>query len=534
MQRFEEDWLRKSGGFWRAFKPYFLTKEVGVHQMDVNWRSLQMIQIREHERNVVIQQFGMPPELLGVLESSNRATIGAADYLFSRYVVQPRLEMWRGVLQDKLVPEFDERLILDYVSPVRADETLQLQAATAAPHTLTVDEWRALQGQTPLDDDKGTVHIFSAGLTEHVMGEEPDPVVPLVPAPGSAPPPMPGEMPGDDEDHEPDEDEQDDGGEAAYRHERKAWRSALADDLAVLPEPESETHLKALADDPADLPEPSREAARFEPSLARALVRLWSENASLASLEALEGQLGRGDEDGVVATVTGIENRGLVVLVEPTLRRVFRRGAQVGARPLRALGVQVRGPVSALDLEATNPAAVQWARTHAGALVLGSAEVRERVRQLIVRSQEQQIDVRQLARLIRDQVGLTPRQSQAVIAFRARLVEEGVEAEALMRRVTRYADAQRRMRALTIARTETIGALNQGQQELWRVAVRDGHIRPDLMQRVWITTPDERLEFQCEALEGKHVEIDEEFAPGVMAPPLHPNCRCAVGLARTQ
>lgn len=192
VERFEEDWMGKSQGFWRAFKPYFLSREVGVKELDQNFRSLTLVQIREQERNAVIQQFGMPPELLGVIENSNRATINAADYLFSRYVVQPRLEFLRCILQERMVPEFDERLILDYVNPVQKDEEHQLKAAAAAPWSRSVDEWREMQGLPPLADKKGEVHIFSGTVKEHTMGEEPEPPpVPLLP-PGTnplAPPP---------------------------------------------------------------------------------------------------------------------------------------------------------------------------------------------------------------------------------------------------------------------------------------------------------------------------------------------------------
>jgi hypothetical protein len=50
---------------------------------------------------------------------------------------------------------------------------------------------------------------------------------------------------------------------------------------------------------------------------------------------------------------------------------------------------------------------------------------------------------------------------------------------------------------------------------------------------VWIVTDDERLEVRCEALDGVQVPLGAAFVSGVQAPPLHPNCRCAVGLSTT-
>lgn len=177
IKRLEEDWLSRSAGFWKAFKPYFMTREIGVHELDQNFRAMQLVQLREFERNTIIQVFGMPPELLGVIENSNRATISAADYLFARYVLQPRLEFMRAALQERLVPEYDERLIIDYVSPIQKDEQAEQQAAAVAPWSLSVDEWRKRIGEDPLPDGKGEVHVFPNAVKEHTMGEA-DPLPP--------------------------------------------------------------------------------------------------------------------------------------------------------------------------------------------------------------------------------------------------------------------------------------------------------------------------------------------------------------------
>jgi hypothetical protein len=138
----EQNWLNRSQGFWRAFRPFFLRRAVEVTKFDHNFRNIQLTSLRQHQRDTIMQTFGLPPEIMGVIESSNRATIESADHLFSKYVIVPRLESIRSQLQQKLVPEYDERLILDYVSPVQEDKERQLKAAQIAPWALTVDEWR--------------------------------------------------------------------------------------------------------------------------------------------------------------------------------------------------------------------------------------------------------------------------------------------------------------------------------------------------------------------------------------------------------
>lgn len=157
--RIEKDWTDKNQGFWRAFRPYFMTREVGIHQFDQNFQQMQLIELLKHERDVIIQVFGFPPELFGILESSNRATIEAAEMLFARWCVEPRLEFLRSELQACLVPEYDERLILDYESPVEEDKEFALKAMQAQPATVRVNEWRELQDLDPIDGPEGEMFL---------------------------------------------------------------------------------------------------------------------------------------------------------------------------------------------------------------------------------------------------------------------------------------------------------------------------------------------------------------------------------------
>jgi len=164
VSRLEERWTQATQGFWRAFRPFFLRKAVEVKVFEQNFQNIQMTQLQDHQRDTILQTFGIPPEIMGVLSSSNRATIEAAEYLFMEYVVVPRLEFLRQQLQSRLVPEYDERLILDYVAPTRSDKSLELDAAKAAPWALSMDEWRELQGFAEKEDGSGSVHMIPASL----------------------------------------------------------------------------------------------------------------------------------------------------------------------------------------------------------------------------------------------------------------------------------------------------------------------------------------------------------------------------------
>jgi hypothetical protein len=124
----------------------------------------------------------------------------------------PRGEFQRTYFQEKLLPEFDERLIIDFVNPTPSDPDFLLKAAQAEPQTLRINEWRDLQGLDDLDDGSGELFLVkSMGMKaiesfEEVQQDEADLIAPLDPfgQPGA-----PAEEPEDDppEDDDPEEED---------------------------------------------------------------------------------------------------------------------------------------------------------------------------------------------------------------------------------------------------------------------------------------------------------------------------------------
>lgn len=185
VRRMEQGWNARAQGFWKSFKPFFMGRAIDVKELDQNLRAQQFVQLRQFQRDTVIQVFGVSPEILGIVGAgANRATITIAEYIYGRRVLVPRLEFLRAVMQERLVPEFDERIVLDYVSPVTKDAELELDAAKAMPAALSIDEWRARMGEEPLPDGKGEVHLASP-LLQPTNFDEPEEEPPLPPGAGN-------------------------------------------------------------------------------------------------------------------------------------------------------------------------------------------------------------------------------------------------------------------------------------------------------------------------------------------------------------
>lgn len=159
-------WNQRLQGFWNAKKVHFINQKIDVQQIGLDFRELQLVELRTWERDLMIQTFGIPPEVLGVIENSNRATIDSADYLFTSKCVVPRIEVIRGVLQYHLLPLYadSEGLYLDYENPVEEDSDFKRQVYAQAPYAFRVDEHRALAGDAELDGGQGQVFVSPLGM----------------------------------------------------------------------------------------------------------------------------------------------------------------------------------------------------------------------------------------------------------------------------------------------------------------------------------------------------------------------------------
>lgn len=187
-RRLEVAWLQKHQGFFKAFKPAFISAEIDVKELGGNMKQTATKELREFERDTILQVYGAPPELFGVIENSNRATIDAADFLFAKHLMVPRLELIRSVLQEQLIPDFDERIILDYETPVEEDKEYHLNAAKAAPWALTIDEWREMMCREELPDGAGKMHMVPFNMAPMKRIEEmPEPEPAPTPAPAMDP-----------------------------------------------------------------------------------------------------------------------------------------------------------------------------------------------------------------------------------------------------------------------------------------------------------------------------------------------------------
>lgn len=159
-------------------------------------------------------------------------------------------------------------------------------------------------------------------------------------------------------------------------------------------------------------------------------------------------------------------------------------------------------------------------------------ETRAAIRGVIERAIREGMPPYDAARLIRGMVGLNLQQAQAMLNFRAGLIDLGLRMEQVDRRVEMYVARKIRERALLIARTEIYDALNAGKLSSWREALRRGVI-PKTTKKRLVVAQDERTCPVCAPLYGQTRALSKPFetsrGPRQM-PPFHPRCRCTAVL----
>ncbi len=211
-----------------------------------------------------------------------------------------------------------------------------------------------------------------------------------------------------------------------------------------------------------------------------------------------------------------------------------------------------------------NDRAVRRARENEYKLVQGYAvEQREKTRAVLTEGLARGANPREMARDLRDGLGLTPDQDQHVRNYRRSLEQGdwnkalgyelsvgrtdrtvsrlqrdggGLSAKQIDDAVDRYRTNKINHRAEVIARTEALRSANEGSADLFRQAIERGDIDADQMITTWHAGPgtaDARAMHQ--AMDGKSVKVGQMFIlpdgtqmphPGVGPVEHVANCRC--------
>lgn len=153
--RLKEEWSQKYAGVFKAFQTHFTSSKINVAQLSQTFADMQVLELRKQMRDNILEGWGYPKELLGILDNANRSTIDTAEFRKERYIIEPARELVRHVLQLRFMPEWDERGLVEYDTEVPEDREFVLKVVTTRQAAFTDDEVRHLAGRAPLPDGAG-------------------------------------------------------------------------------------------------------------------------------------------------------------------------------------------------------------------------------------------------------------------------------------------------------------------------------------------------------------------------------------------
>lgn len=157
--RFQAAWNDRHRGLGNAHKIGIIPRDVTVQKLVDSQREMDFTESRKNLRDGVNAHFGVPPEILGIVENSNRATATQAKIIYAENVLTPRLLARQDAINMQLLIAWGEDLLWEFDDIVPEDTEFRLQMSNAGLQgsAIMVDEWREQNGFEPLPNNAGKV-----------------------------------------------------------------------------------------------------------------------------------------------------------------------------------------------------------------------------------------------------------------------------------------------------------------------------------------------------------------------------------------
>ncbi len=163
VKRFRETWLDKFAGVFRSHGVEVLKAPKDGHlptvnKLSDNMKDLDMINGRTFTRDAIMEHFGVPREIMGITQNSNRATADAAQYIYAKNVLWPRLMQRQDAINLQLLPSYGDNLYWEYDDVIPHDVEFDKSIAMEGWQNgmLTKNESKELLGMET--DDKGNIY----------------------------------------------------------------------------------------------------------------------------------------------------------------------------------------------------------------------------------------------------------------------------------------------------------------------------------------------------------------------------------------
>ena len=133
-ERFRAEWLDRFKGVDKSHGMATVAGDVRFEKLSEGMKDLDMVEGRTYLRDACLEHFGVPREIMGITESSNRATSEAAQFIYAQTVLTPEIRTREHAINEQLLPAFDP------------DGTLVWRFDAIVPRNEEFDKAKALEG----------------------------------------------------------------------------------------------------------------------------------------------------------------------------------------------------------------------------------------------------------------------------------------------------------------------------------------------------------------------------------------------------
>lgn len=133
--RFISQWKERFKGFFNSHGVAAVGGDATINKISENMKDMDMIEGRKFLRDAALEHFNVPREIMGITESSNRATSEAAQYIYAQNVLMPRLRMREDAINNQLLRYFGDNLVWRFDDIVPRNEEFDKQRA--------IENWNA-------------------------------------------------------------------------------------------------------------------------------------------------------------------------------------------------------------------------------------------------------------------------------------------------------------------------------------------------------------------------------------------------------
>jgi len=148
LNQLRQNWNQSYQGTANASKTAFLGADMKMQILSTSPRELDFVASREFLRNAPLEHWNIPPEMMGILNNSNRATIESAKYLYMSGPVANRCMRFDSMVNRQLMPMFDARFVIKTEPAIPEDKEFNLKVSTEGwtSGAITRGEWRLRNG----------------------------------------------------------------------------------------------------------------------------------------------------------------------------------------------------------------------------------------------------------------------------------------------------------------------------------------------------------------------------------------------------